>query len=222
MTFSRSCCAALLYCVVLDYSTSDLILGQEKKQINSPEAKGQSVLAVGAMIGDQKYCVGDAEIGFIKLALKISFTNISRDVVILNRGSGTVSRVLVARSIAEMRARQFEADMSISSMVGHYPDEPRRSLADLTVRLRPGESHSVTTQTRIPYLISGTEPHILGIRRGETYFVSFVISTWPEESLTPESAEKAFAGIGRVWSSNVQSNPISLDLPQKPIPSSCD
>lgn len=150
----------------------------------------------------------------LRWTLLLTYTNVGRQPVLLDKKSSTIYRSLVSRSLKDAEAKKYEYDSSISFI------DPRRAGVrteatpeeDAFVALKPGESYSLERNHGV-YLSDGTEDtedylgpgnHLLQLRVMTWYYLE-----------SPETYRERWRDKGYLWSQNITSLPMQFTVEKR-------
>jgi hypothetical protein len=178
----------------------------------------ESDLSVSVEVVKQSYCHVDLDSFSVKMDVKLRFTNVAGQPVILARQTRTPRIIRVSKSVEAARKGILEYEPNIDEFTREAPTVPKFGDVPDSRRfivLKPGESYEVT----VPSGVFGTMRPTSGrglLARG-TYLLQLGVSTWPYPS-TPEEVRKLQArwrGVGHLASGVVYSDFVPFTIPDK-------
>jgi hypothetical protein len=190
-------------------------------QSERPAVVTGAQMSLSAALETQEYCNGDSEIGFVRVSLKLTFSNKNQAVMLLHRGSGDIARVLVAKTREDMQSGRLEMSLAVTSLTGQAPGELPKPARESLIRLGPGESYETRASVRIPFRILDSVPANLGITTGE-HVIAAVVSTWPESYHALARFRQETRQDGQLWSADLRTNHIVVEIPPHPRLHSCN
>jgi hypothetical protein len=161
-----------------------------------PEALRLSVKVEG-----EQYCTGDSELDGMRLKARLVYTNLGKEKLILYKGSTTISRLMISRTLADAAAKRFEVDSSITSATsGGEKCYRGRVPSNCFVSLQPNASYEVETTIRL-FVVRGavmSGDHVLQVE----------VPTWHESNELAEQLGRRWQQHGTLWSTPVTSEPL--------------
>lgn len=150
----------------------------------------------------------------LRWTLLLTYTNVGRQPVLVDKNSSTIYRSLVSRSLKDAEAKKYEYDSSLSFI------DPRgagvRTEAtpeeNAFVALKPGESYSLQNVHQV-YLSDGTEDTEDYLRPGN-HFLQLRVMTWYYLE-SPETYRERWRDKGYLWSQNITSLPMQFTVEKR-------
>jgi hypothetical protein len=166
----------------------------------------------------QRYCNGDSEVGTLQLKSKLRFTNTGQRPLLLFKGAGMISRVIVA-STADGGARP-ELDMLVttisdSSHAMHRTDRPGTNF----VTLHTNKAFETDGLVAIPF--RRAETRIASLIPG-LYFLQVSAETWPDSRQPGTVLREHWKAFGYLWLDSVTSRPLAVTIDRNPTIVSCE
>lgn len=173
------------------------------------ERRSASLQLSTSIIG-QQYCKGDDELDVLQIQLRLRYTNLSQQPLILYKGSTLIYRQMISRNVEAALAADYE--LASSNLV--YEEGAAKiggaQPGKLFVILQPSGSFETTTLVAIPAThgavkISGavvTGEHVLQVR----------VSTWPESESLAGKLRARWRKRGYLWTDAVVSSPMTFTV----------
>ena len=157
----------------------------------------------------QRYLKNDDGSLTLHLQLRLRYTNVGYQPLILYKGSKLIHRHTTSRSAADAEAGRFTSDyaLSISSAGGAELDES--SLDRLFVILQPGESYERDALNVVALQVTPDAPETPGaaLTPGE-YVLQVTTSTWPDSEELARELGGRWQGAGLLWHDPAVSAPV--------------
>jgi hypothetical protein len=194
----------------------------------STGAQGQTPLArqtVGALIGTQnkqaqlqlttsvvRGCyASERTTTTLRWTLRLTYTNVGRQPILLDKKSSLIPRSLVSRSLKDAAAEKYESDTT-STFLDVRKAGVRTEAApeeDAFVTLKPGESYSLEANYGV-HLYDGTKESQDFLRPGN-HFLQVRVATWYYLH-SPEEYRARWRDKGYLWSQTVTSLPMPFSV----------
>lgn len=177
----------------------------------------QPLKAVAELIS-QRYCSGDAEVFSVWLRLRVTYTNQTDKVLILDKEIGKAwYGVRVARSVEDLNAGKYEYNPNIDWFFTDKDSLPKNpSLisagTDFAI-LAPGQSFESRIDTSVAVQYE-SEKAVVGTIRPGTHVLEMQLSAWNRAGL-PSEFEKSWKK-GRIVTGLIKTEPIELRVPTNP------
>jgi hypothetical protein len=178
------------------------------------QTEGSPSLQLTTRITDQKYCdSGYPDMAMLRLSLRLTYTNVGVQPLILHKGSALMHYVLVSSNEQEARDKHYESNMHVGWVTAEAKlIEGARPGSEFVV-LAPRESYAVESGVNsIPIDLNSTTQFL---KAGQHVFQG-VTETWPGSEQQLERLKKQWANIGLLWDSNVRSEPMPLTIDKNP------
>lgn len=180
-----------------------------------------SPLRLNTEIIKQSYCDGpDPELLSLRLLLRLSFANIGKQTIVLERGSKQVPAVKISKTAEDAVADHFEETFNnniVTSNDGAFR-LLKRPTAGRFVFLKPGEIYKSIADVTVPVpranLVSAT------VDPG-SHYLQVEVWTWDESQIETKMIRQKWALGGILWSKNILSNPMRFDVTAAPKPEDC-
>ena len=168
-----------------------------------PEALRLSVKVEG-----EQYCTGDSELDGLRLKARLVYTNHGKEKLILYKGSTTISRLMISRTLADAAAKRFEVDSSITSATsGGEKCYRGRVPSSCFVSLQPNASYEVETTIRL-FVVGGDAREITGAVMSGDHVLQVEVPTWHESDELAVQVARRWQQNGTLWSTPVTSDPL--------------
>ena len=171
-------------------------------------------LRLTTRIVDQKYCdSGYPDMAMLRLSLRLSYTNVSEQPLILYKGSNLMHYLLVGGNERELANKNYETNMHvgwITSGPGLAEDgKPGKEF----VVLAPRKSYQTEMgSVSIPIDLNSTTEFL---KAGEHVFQG-VTETWPGTEQQFERLTRKWKTVGVLWGKNVRSETMPLIIDKSP------
>ena len=149
------------------------------------EGAGNADLRLSIDVKGQKYCYPDDLGPIAYLDFGLTFTNVSRQAVILSRKIQPPLIARVAKSVDAANAGNYEWDPNTDSFVDKLPAAPsfgKRPDPKRFIILAPSESYEVTSRSAFFGAVNlAAAGKIRGMSPGGSYVLQVAVGTWPYE-----------------------------------------
>lgn len=189
------------------------------------KTQSQIPIEVKTRIINEQYCdSGDPDFGQLRMSLETTFTNISRENIILDKNTDINDRIMIGQSPEAMIRSVFEADTQALIMFGNegkdkeitiVPDRPDPT--DYQILL-PGESYNSIVDISI--IINRKENTSIGISAGNHY-LQITLRSYPEERKQINQQIKKWKPYGKLFSQTIISQPMEFNVADSPKFESC-
>lgn len=169
----------------------------------------------------QTYCDGpDPELASLRLLLRLSFTNIGKQRLILERGTKSVPVIRISKTAEDAIAKRFESTInnyiipadSKAQRVGKNPPLGRFAI------LAPGQSYNTITEVDVSVPRANPVPSIIN---PGTHYLQIGVWTWDGTQRDAKVKRRAWQAAGFLWSESVFSKPMSFSVTYQPKPADC-
>jgi hypothetical protein len=169
----------------------------------------------------QTYCDGpDPELLSLRFLLRLSFTNIGKRQLILERGQKQVPVIRVSKTAENAIVHRFEATINNYIITGNSmaPTSLKiRTFSSLVV-LPPGESYRTIAEVSV--LVPRANPAPSVINPGHHY-LQIGVWTWDESQREAKVIRRKWRKKGILWSQTVESKPMPFTVVPQPNPEDC-
>lgn len=169
----------------------------------------------------ETYCEGpDPELLTLRLLLRLSFTNVGGQRLILERGSKSVPLVRISKTAEDAIAGRFETtiDNHIITNNSKAPSVPNAPAISEFVILASGQSYDTSAEITIP--VPRVNPVATIINAG-SHYLQIGVWTWDESQNEAKVRRKAWQATGFLWSESVMSGPMPFTVRSQAKPSDC-
>ncbi len=168
----------------------------------------ESPLRLSIKVEGEQYCTGDSELDGLRLKTRLVYTNHGKEKLILYKGSTTISRLMISRTVADAAAKRFEVDSSITSATsGGEKCYRGRVPSTCFVSLQPNASYEVETTIRL-FVVRGDAREITGAVMSGDHVLQVEVPTWHESDKLAEQLARRWQQNGTLWSTPVTSEPL--------------
>lgn len=222
--------AKKLVCLLLALAGPGLLCVSHAQQgpvLNGPRAQtagGQHTrpLRLTTSIVEQRYCRNDDGSLALSLRLRLRYTNVGHQPVILYKGSKLIHRHTTSRDLKDAEAGQFTSDYSLTIYSGGGIEINESSLDSLFVTLQPEAPYEREALNVVVLPVTsgaaGTAPATL--RPGE-YVLQVTTSTWPESEELAQELRTRWQQRGLLWTDVVTSMPMPFKVEEPGCVSGC-
>lgn len=184
-------------------------------------AQQKKPLQLTASIINQKYCVGDAELDVLGINVRLTFTNIGRQPLILYKGSSLVSRIMISRNQEDAAARRFEVDATFT----HVTTGGRKRIDEpvpgkLFVILPPGGSFETETGASV-FVAREESGKIEGSVKSGDHVLLVEVATWTGSKELAERLRTRWQRYGLLWYEPVISQPLPFKVEKRRVVENC-
>lgn len=172
----------------------------------------KSSLQLTTNIVSQRYCAGDEDLDSLQLELRLCYTNIGRQPLILYKGSNDISRVMVSRDAERAAAGQFEANGSVTRVTdGSRVNVEGSTPGEMFVVLPSGASYQ--TKTAVSVLVArGDASRVAGAITADEYVLQVEVPTWAESDDLAKKLRRRWRQSGFLWYDPVTSMPMPFKV----------
>lgn len=157
---------------------------------------------------EQRYCIGDEDIGWVQISSRFRYQNTSSDAFLLLRHAHQVDYVGLWRTMQDRSAKP-DYNTSFTSVTGVLNQEPQLSENDF-VRLNPNGDYSQKASFSFPYKKAGR--HIPGNIPGDgTYWAAVHVSLWDSTEEYAAKLQKLFHSPP-IWTQPLWSQRIRVEV----------
>lgn len=173
------------------------------------DANPEEQLQLTTSIVEQRYCSSTS----LLLTLRLNFTNVGQQPIILYKDSSVIGRYMVSRNPRAAMRRRYESRVTPSySLLGSgvrfdIPDE------SLFVTLRPGESHSLE-KTIYLSVSDGTGETDYLLRAGN-HVLQVAVSTWYHHPELIVGLREQWRQRGFLWTNSITSAPMPFTVDRR-------
>lgn len=162
-------------------------------------------------IRGQKYCRADEELDVLQFDLRLKFSNVGNQNIILYKYSDQASRVMVSRSPQDAAAVRFEINASFTLVTAPAPKNFKRPpFSRLFVILPPGASYQTRTKIGV-LLVRGDAKPITGTVAAGEHVLLIEVPTWTGTQRANELRHR-WARRGFLWSEPLISEPMPFKV----------
>ncbi|NOT61846.1 MAG: hypothetical protein HOP19_16655 [Acidobacteria bacterium] len=175
----------------------------------------QPSLQLTTVIIGQKYCRGDADLDGVRLNLRLRFTNINKQPIILYKGISNVSAIMIRRHTEGKVVGPFIVKSSLTLVnTGRKVRVKSSSLGEMFVILQSGESFETETITGT-FVTRDKSSQIAGAVNPGEYALQIEIPTWPESNYLAVKYKHQWKPKGDLWSNPVVSQPMLFNVAEQ-------
>lgn len=202
-------CSNLTISLILIFLVTFNTPSGDTKFAVSPLTKSNNVAAqlrLGLSIVERGYCSNDQ----LCLTLRLTFTNVGDQPIILDKNSSVIGRHMVSRSLKAAAAKKYVENVSpfLDAMsvlrINASPD------ASLFVTLALGESLSVEKKLDL-FVYDGNKENEDLLHPGD-YYLEVVVLTWYYPQTLKAEARKEWKQKGYLWTDPIKSGPLSFNV----------
>jgi hypothetical protein len=164
-------------------------------------------------IVNQYYCPGDDDLDGLSLNLKLKFTNIGSESLILAKDSAEIGQMIVSK---DENGRIGDREMN-STVTWVSSGEWKATPADLNglfVALAPNETYETKTATRV-FVLRVNRSGIAGAVGNGSHLLQIRVSTWLGSRENADELQEIWNERGRLWTTSVVSDPMPFAVVAK-------
>ena len=169
-----------------------------------------SQLKLETAIVDQYYCPGDDDLDGLSLNLKLEFTNVGAQTIILDRDSSQIGQMIVSKNdngvVGDREANPVFTWVSSGEWKATTADLNR-----LFVTLMPNETYETTTTARV-FVFRENRSGIPGAVGNGKHFLRLRVSTWFGSRADADRLQESWKERGKVWTNSVLSEPMPFTV----------
>jgi hypothetical protein len=169
-------------------------------------------LQLTTSVAEQAYCSD----GHVRMLLKLKYTNIGSESIVLKKGSIAISRLTVSRSQRAAARRDYEkvAHFFYSGVAQQNSTPGREPPRDKFVILSPGDTYEVDTKQIFHDLRVNNYFDLDNLRKG-AHYLQISVNTWEEDPRLAEELSVGWRKFGVLWWEGVTSQPMPFTI-EKP------
>jgi hypothetical protein len=176
----------------------------------------QRPLELSFSIVNQRYCTGGAGVDFLHLTLRLRFTNVGNQKLILYKGNNLFFTVWIKPAQDNQAGSRFEMKTTASRFLQMTPEDvdrpsPNRDFVFLSLR----ESFETFIDVSLPVAREEAKRSRGTINNGE-HLLQITASTWYESRKLGEQLRERWQRRGLLWLDPVGSAPIRFNS-DKPV-----
>jgi len=182
---------------------------------------GNPQLQLVTEVTKESYCEGpDPELFTLRLLLRLSFTNVGGQKLILERGSKSVPVIRISKAAEDAIAGRFETTINnyIITSNSKGPNVPKRPPLGGFAVLAPGQSYETSAEISIPVPRANPVPAIINTG---SHYLQIGVWTWDESQNEAEVRRTAWQDQGFLWSESVFSKPMPFTVRSQVKPANC-
>lgn len=207
---SLTAAAALMLLLSLTAETS----GQQLSTLKRP-------LRLTAEIINQQRCAVNSGTDALRIRLRLRYTNVGDQKLILYRGKNLFYQTSVSRSASDAAIRRHESFMTSAWYFDELPEKieqpaPGRAF----VILSPGAVYETEQVVAVPVVRQGSEK-VTGAVAAGGHVLQVTVSTWYESRALAQKLRERWLRSGLLWFEPVTSAPVSFSVAEQPPVSSC-
>lgn len=169
----------------------------------------------------QRYCAGDADVDVLQMNVRLTYTNVGQQKILLYKGSNLVSRQMVSHSVEDAIAQRFEINSSLTQVGSDSGAKIGMSApSDAFVTLLPGTSYE--TEAAISIVVSRNDVNTVSgaITAGE-HVIQVELPTWPESSQLAKKLHSSWQQSGCLWYLPIISMPMPFRVERERLVVDC-
>lgn len=176
----------------------------------------QKPLRLTLKVTDSRYCVGDDEIDGLLLKLRFVYENRTAGPVILFKSSPQPTRVMIARTLKDATAQQYEIDFTQTWYSDNGNDEPSACYKEAApgncfVTIAAGSSYEVDGDARV-FAVRGDVKDVPGAVKSGEHALQLVVPTWSESGKLAQELTNRWRAHGTLWSKPLTSEPLTFTI----------
>jgi hypothetical protein len=195
-------------------------IGQPSLGISMPATSDQErparQMQLSTTILKQEYCDRD----HIRLKLRLRFTNVGSEILVVYRHSLAISRQMISRSYNDALEHRYLKE--IEPFVDPILPQPADAVTPddgLFVTLKPGETHEVDNDVNVLAFDSSRKSADL-LRPGH-YFPQITVPTWWFSRESADRLRDRWREHGFLWTQDLTSLPSPIDVEKSPKVVNC-
>lgn len=169
----------------------------------------------------QTYCDGpDPELLTLRLLLRLTFTNVGDQRIVLERGSNQVPLVRISKTPEDAIADRVEKTFHnfIITPNERPAKSPNRPTLNRFVFLGSGDSYKSVADVDIP--VPRLKPLTASVDPG-SHYLQIAVWTWSEPQEKAKRMRRKWRRDGFLWSETILSKPMLFTVVQRPEPEDC-
>lgn len=169
-------------------------------------------LQLSTTVLTQEYCGRDD----LRLRLRLRFTNVGSEPLIVYRYSLAISRQMISRSYNDALEHRYLKDLEpfVDPMLPQ-PADAATPDDRLLVTLKPGETHEVDNDVHV-FVFDGSKRSADFLRPGH-YFLQITVPTWWFSRESADRLAERWRDRGFLWTQDLTSLPMPIDIEKSPV-----
>jgi len=177
-------------------------------------------------VTDSRYCVGDDEIDRLQLKLRFVYENRTGGPVILYKLPAEPTRVMIARTLADAAALQYEIDFTQTWYSDKPNDEASACFKDAApgncfVTVAHGSSYEIDGDVRV-FAVRGDVKDVPGAVKSGEHALQLVLPTWTESAKLAQELNSRWRSHGTLWTKPLTSDPLTFTIDKERKVVACD
>lgn len=182
----------------------------EATQVNVSEHKDS--LQLTTSITKQKYCTGDAELDSLRLVLRLNFTNIGQQNLILYKGSNLVSKLMISQNLKDLSDRRFEVYASLTQVAEESNEKVGGPVPNKSFIILPSGATYKTEAIISIFAVRGNASGITGAVAAGEHFLQLEVPTWPASNELAKKSRSLWQRSGCLWYEPTISVPMAFKV----------
>jgi hypothetical protein len=173
---------------------------------SSPSFAQERGLQLTASVINQESCKVNASTDLLQLTLKLRYTNMGSQKVILYKGNRLFYQVFISRSREEASTRKYEIHTTHARYFDEQPEKINASQpGGVFTTLSPGTSYETKQVISVTVAREGSSRINASIPAGE-HVLHLIASTWYESRKLAEDLRERWRRSGFLWAEPIASN----------------
>jgi hypothetical protein len=187
-------------------------------KIQKTSYESPSLLQLTTQIVSERYCAADPDLAILRLSLRLIYTNIGQQSLILYKTSNKIVRLMVSRSKNEALMKQYEDSAHILYVDSIKLQTYTRSALDkIFVIIKSGESYEIEGEVTIGVRRDNSNKPVVA---GE-HVLQVVIPTWPGTPYQAKRLSNRWNKKGNLWVDTITSEPMVFEVKKEPLIENC-
>ena len=210
----------LLSCGLLLVGCGGIGIGQPRLGISMPASSDQDrparQLQLSTTMLKQEYCDRD----HIRLKLRLRFTNVGSETLVVYRHSLAISRQMISRNYNDALEHRYLKEIEpFVDPILPPPADAATPDDGLFVTLKPGETHEVDNDVHVLAFDSSRKSADL-LRPGH-YFLQITVPTWWFSRESADRLRDRWRDRGFLWTQDLTSVPSPINVEKSPKVINC-
>jgi hypothetical protein len=187
-----------------------------RAKVDTPQ--GRPPLQLTTSIVNQRYCAGDEDLDSLQLELRLCYTNIGRQPLILYKGSNNISCVMASHNAEDAAAGRFEANGSVTTVTAESHVEIEAAApGEMFLVLPPGASYETEAEVSVLVARGGVSQVAGAVTAGE-YVLQVKVPTWTESDDLAKKLRRRWRQGGFLWFEPITATPMPFRVEkQRPV-----
>jgi hypothetical protein len=159
-----------------------------------------------------KYCAGDADLDSLRLDLRLNFTNVGQQNLILYKGSNLVSQLMVSQNLKGIADKRFEVNASLTQITDTSAEKVKGSTPNKLFVILPPRASYITEATISIFVFKGDASGVTGAVAAGEHILQVEVPTWTASNDLAKELRSLWQKFGCLWYEPVTSVPMTFKI----------